>query len=108
LKSGNVELSTLKSNHNTGIDETKFRRESSSIQSNSKLDRFACKAWSEERSAKRRRYLNIRPLKDFAISELSPTSPLREILLREEDELPVSTYVDRLSVWLFLIKWRQK
>jgi hypothetical protein len=52
--------------------------------------------------------INIRPLKDFAVCRLPATSPLREVLLREEDEISVMSFLDRLPIWLLLIRWTQK
>jgi hypothetical protein len=52
--------------------------------------------------------VNVKPLKNFALEKLPATSPLLSVLLLEEDELPVLKFLDRLSIWLQLIRWREK
>jgi len=51
----------------------------------------------------RRRVIEIRKLKDFAL-KLPPNSILREILLLEDDELDVHTFLARMPIWLKLIR----
>jgi len=48
--------------------------------------------------------INIRKLKNFAFDDLPKDWPLREILLSEDDELDVSTFLARLPLWLNLIR----
>jgi hypothetical protein len=50
----------------------------------------------------------VKPLKNFAFEKLPAASPLLSILLLEEDELPVLKFLDRLPIWLQLIRWREK
>ena len=51
----------------------------------------------------RRRVIEIRRLKDFAL-KLPPNSPLRVVLLLEDDELDVQTFLARMPVWLRLLR----
>jgi len=46
--------------------------------------------------------VDIRKLQKFAFSELPRNSVLRDILLAETRELDVSTFLERLPVWLQL------
>jgi hypothetical protein len=46
--------------------------------------------------------LNIRRLKDFAITKIPKNWVLREILIAETTELEVSTFLARLPIWLQL------
>lgn len=46
--------------------------------------------------------ISIRKLKDFAYRELPKNWPLREILLLENEEIDVSTFLARLPLWLRL------
>jgi len=46
--------------------------------------------------------INIRRLKNFAITQLRNDWPLREILIAENEEIEVSTFLARLPVWLQL------
>ena len=50
-----------------------------------------------------RRKVNLQPLKVFALN-LPPNSALREILLLEDDELDVHTFLARMPIWLKLIR----
>jgi hypothetical protein len=50
----------------------------------------------------------IKPIKNFAIQKLSTASPLVSVLLLEEDEIPVLKFLDRLPIWLELIRWGRK
>jgi len=49
--------------------------------------------------------VDIRKLKNFAFTQLSKPSVLREILLSEEDELDVHVFVARSLVWLRLSRF---
>lgn len=51
--------------------------------------------------------INIKKLKEFALTELPKDWPLREILLAENSELEVSTFSERLRVWLQLSKLKR-
>lgn len=46
--------------------------------------------------------IDIRKLKNFAISQLPKDWALRDILLGENDTVDVSTFLARLPVWLQL------
>jgi len=48
--------------------------------------------------------INIRKLKDFAFAQLPRDWPLREILLSEEDELEIYTFLARMPIWLRVLK----
>jgi hypothetical protein len=50
--------------------------------------------------------ISVRRLRDFA-TQLPIDLPLRDILLAEEDEIPVSTFLARLPVWLQLSKFKR-
>ena len=50
-----------------------------------------------------RRKVNLQPLKAFAL-KLPSNSTLREILLLEDDELDVHTFLARMPIWLRLIR----
>ena len=50
-----------------------------------------------------RRKINLQPLKAFAL-KLPSSSPLRVILLLEDDELDVRTFLARMPVWLRLLR----
>ena len=50
-----------------------------------------------------RRKVNLQPLKSFALN-LPLNSALREILLLEDDELDVHTFLARMPVWLRLLR----
>jgi len=43
-------------------------------------------------------------LKEFAFNHLPKDSTLRDIILSEEDEISVSTFLARLPIWLKLLK----
>ena len=53
------------------------------------------------------RLVNVRRLKSFAIDNLPHESPLREVMLYENDELDALTFLARLPVWLRLSTLRQ-
>ena len=44
--------------------------------------------------------VNIRPLKEYAISDLSRRPTLRDTILIEEDELGEAEFVAKLDTWL--------
>ena len=50
-----------------------------------------------------RRKVSLQPLKAFALN-LPPNSALREILLLEDAELDVHTFLARMPIWLKLIR----
>jgi hypothetical protein len=52
--------------------------------------------------------VNIQRLKKFALDEL-PDCPLREILLSEvSDEMPISTFLIKVPIWLKLSKLQRR
>ena len=46
--------------------------------------------------------IDLRKLKAFAIEKLPIKSPLRDVLLRERDEMQADEFIHKLSVWLKL------
>ena len=56
-----------------------------------------------KRARKGKGYLDIRPLKKFAAEKLRVGSVLREVLLAEEDKLPVEEFLAKQDVWLHLL-----
>lgn len=50
------------------------------------------------------RYIDIKPLKQFAFDKLSD-SPLKEILLLEDDRIGIHSFLLKLPIWLQLIRW---
>jgi len=52
----------------------------------------------------RKATIRIRKLKEFAFNHLPKDSMLRDIILSEEDEISVSTFLARLPIWLKLLK----
>jgi len=48
--------------------------------------------------------VSIRKLKEFAYEKLPRNSFLRELLLWEKDELTVTEYIAKISVWLKLFR----
>jgi len=48
--------------------------------------------------------LDIRLLKQFAAERLPTESALRQVLLVEEDKIPISEFVCKSSLWLKLLK----
>jgi len=55
-----------------------------------------------------RRVVNIQLLKVFALEKLPHTSPLRDLILSEKDELAVSEFLAKLEDWIKLIKYSSK
>jgi hypothetical protein len=53
------------------------------------------------------RTINIRPLKTFAL-QLPKDQALRDILLAENEELDLFTFLARLPIWLQLSKLNDK
>lgn len=52
---------------------------------------------------KYKNHIDVRPLKQFAYEKL-PESPLKEILLIEDDILDIDAFLARLPIWLRLSK----
>jgi hypothetical protein len=50
--------------------------------------------------------INMKPLKQFAAEKLS-TSPLKEVLLLEDDRLDVHSFLVKLPTWLQLARWAE-
>jgi len=48
--------------------------------------------------------VNIRPLKEYAISDLSSRPTLRDTILIEDDELGEAEFVAKLGTWLKLFR----
>jgi hypothetical protein len=48
--------------------------------------------------------INMKPLKQFAAERLSD-SPLKEVLLLEDDRLDVHSFLIKLPTWLQLSRW---
>lgn len=53
-------------------------------------------------SNRRSNRINIKRLKRFALEKLPRDSALRDILLFEEDELDLVTFIERIPIWLRL------
>jgi hypothetical protein len=51
-----------------------------------------------------RRKIDIRRLKRFALEHLPRDSPLRDVLLAEEDELSVQDFLAKMDLWLKLLR----
>lgn len=54
------------------------------------------------------RSINIRTLKMFALTQMPKDQPLRDILLAENEELDIYTFLARLPIWLQLSKLNGK
>ena len=48
--------------------------------------------------------VDIRPLKDYAVSNLSSRPTLRDTILIEDDELGEAEFVAKLDTWLKLFR----
>ena len=48
--------------------------------------------------------VDIRPLKEYAVSDLSSRPTLRDTLLIEDDELGEAEFVAKLDTWLKLFR----
>ena len=48
--------------------------------------------------------VNIRPLKEYALSDLSSRPTLRDTILIEDDELGEAEFVAKLDTWLKLFR----
>jgi len=51
-------------------------------------------------------HVNMKPLKQFAAEKLS-ASPLKEVLLLEDDRLDVRSFLVKLPTWLQLARWTE-
>ena len=52
--------------------------------------------------------IDLRPLKEFVIAELSPSSELRVIILEEKDTISSRSFVTKLGVWKKLMREEQR
>jgi len=50
-----------------------------------------------------RRHVNLRALKVFVRERLPSGSPLREVILIEDNEIPVNEFVGKIKTWLTLL-----
>ena len=50
------------------------------------------------------RSVSIRALKEFAQERLPKASPLRDVLLTEDDEISVHEFVGKAKTWLALLR----
>lgn len=50
------------------------------------------------------RRVSMRKLKDFAFEKMPKSSPLRDLLLAEDDELDAEAFFAKTDVWLKLLK----
>ena len=48
--------------------------------------------------------MNIRPLKEYSLSDLSSRPTLRDTILIEDDELGEAEFVAKLGTWLKLFR----
>jgi hypothetical protein len=60
--------------------------------------------YSAENLSSRRFKVDIRKLKAFAFSEIQQHWVLREVILAENDEVDIPTFLARLGIWLQLSK----
>jgi hypothetical protein len=51
--------------------------------------------------------VDIRPLKQF-VAERFPETPLREILLLEDDKMDVNSFIIKVQTWFQLLQWVKK
>jgi hypothetical protein len=52
--------------------------------------------------------VDLRRLKQYAMSKLPSYSPLREVLLAESDEVEAVEYLARLKTWLVLLRYSEE
>jgi hypothetical protein len=55
-------------------------------------------------SCKLKMVVDMRIIKQFAISKLSTQSALRDVLLNEGDEITSTELISKLKIWLILLK----
>jgi hypothetical protein len=53
-------------------------------------------------------FVNLKILKQFAIENLPTDSPLRHVLIVEDDEIPASELPSRIKVWLKLLQYSSR
>jgi hypothetical protein len=58
-------------------------------------------------NVKNSEHVDIKPLKQFAAEKL-PETPLRGILLLEDDKMDVHSFVVKVQTWLQLLRWAKK
>ncbi len=51
--------------------------------------------------------IDISGLKSFAVERLPSDSPLREILVAQDNEMPVQTFLERLPIYLRLARFEE-
>ena len=52
--------------------------------------------------------VNVSPLRSFALKNLPPTSPLRDVLLNEREELTSQEFLAKLDIWLLLLRKEER
>jgi len=50
------------------------------------------------------KYVNIKPLKELVSRELSSSSIARRIILQENDTIEATSFLEKLKVWLQLVR----
>lgn len=50
------------------------------------------------------KYVDIRPLKELVSKELPPLSIARRIILEENDSITVTSFLEKLKVWMKIVK----
>ena len=55
-----------------------------------------------------KKMIDIRSLKEFALREIPPDCPLREILLAEKDEIDADEFIVKVPVFLRLYSLKNK
>lgn len=55
-----------------------------------------------------RRKVSLRSLKRLAAEELPPSSPLRETILADADEIDPESFLPKLDVWITLLNMEGK
>ncbi|MGA3110958.1 MAG: hypothetical protein ABSE15_02880 [Candidatus Bathyarchaeia archaeon] len=58
-------------------------------------------------STKLDRKLDMTPLKVYA-HKLPKNSPLRHLLLQEENQISVNAFLERSKIWIQLSEWSEK
>lgn len=52
--------------------------------------------------------VNISSLRSFALKNLPPASPLRDVILSEKEELMPQEFLAKLDIWLLLLRKEER
>lgn len=52
--------------------------------------------------------VNVSPLRSFVLKNLPPTSPLRDVLLNEKEELTSQEFLAKMDIWLLLLSKEER